>query len=50
MICLGIDPSLAAWLAEQDVKRDAEPLPLLPLIVLIATSLALALVATIGHA
>jgi hypothetical protein len=45
-----MDPTLAAWLAEQDDLPQVEVPPILPLIVLIASSLALALAATLGHA
>lgn len=49
MICCGIDPSLAAWLAEQEDQHDVQVPPVLPLLILIATSLALALAVTLGH-
>lgn len=50
MICCGIDPSLAAWLAEGEDYAPADDPPLAPLVILMLASLALALDTVFGHA
>lgn len=50
MICCGIDPSLAAWLAESDNIVPEEEPPLVPLVILAVASVALPLIALFGHA
>ena len=50
MICCGIDPSLAAWLAEGDDHVPADDPPVAALVILVLASLALALAAVFDHA
>lgn len=49
MFCCGLDPTLAAWLAQADERAEGDDLRLLPLVFLIVTSLGLALAAVFLH-